>query len=260
MFVTSGGIKIHYKSEGTGPALILRTGAGGDLRIWHDAGYVAGLKGYRKILIDQRGRGMSDRPSTVESHRYEHHISDIAAVLDDAGVDSAAFLGYSAGAVMGIAFGIAHPTRLRALVGIGSLYLQNLSEQPKLPDVDAEIRRIVAAGGVRADVEMYMRQDNDRFPDPIHKNVLDGDPFMKALDTVAALDWRGPLDAYPNLRVPVLMLTGEREDQERTTEKAIERIPNGRVVRLRGVGHLSAFYRSDLTLPHILPFLRELLV
>jgi pimeloyl-ACP methyl ester carboxylesterase len=260
MFVTNEGIQIHYETEGTGPALILRTGAGGDFRIWRDAGYVAGLKGCRKILIDQRGRGMSDRPSTVESHRYEHHISDIAAVLDDAGVESAAFLGYSAGAVMGIAFGIAHPTRLKALVGIGSLPFQNNSDQPKPGDVQAEIQRIVAAGGVRADVEMYMRQDNDRFPDPLHRNVLGGDPFMKALDTVAALDWHGPLDAYSNLRAPVLMLTGEREDNERTTEKAIERMPNGRVVHLRGIGHLSAFYRSDLTLPHILAFLREFFV
>lgn len=257
MFVTNGGIRIHYEVEGTGPAIIMRTGAGGDLRIWRDAGYVAGLPGYSKILVDQRGRGMSDRPSTVESHRMDLHVADICAVLDDAGIKSVAFLGYSAGAVMGVAFGSAHPTRLQALIGIGTLPFANYSERPKPPDLQAEIQRVVAAGGVRAEYEAFAKEENDRFPDPIHRNVIEGDPLMRALDGVAALEWRGPLDAYPNLRAPVLMIGGEREDPERQTEKSISRIPNARIVRLPGSGHLSAFYRSELTLPHILSFLRE---
>jgi pimeloyl-ACP methyl ester carboxylesterase len=71
MFVTNDGVKIHYESEGEGPAILMHTGAGGDSRIWRDAGYVRGLVGFRKILMDQRGRGLSDRPNTIESHSIE---------------------------------------------------------------------------------------------------------------------------------------------------------------------------------------------
>ncbi len=160
---------------------------------------------------------------------------------------------------MGVAFGSLHPDRLTALVGIGSLYCYNIRDRPKPADPDAEVQRITAAGGVRAEYEAFMKEDNDRFPDPIHENVIGGDPFMRALDAVAAYStqWRGPLDAYPTLRAPVLMLSGEREDPERETEKSVAKIPNGTVVRLQGVGHLSAFYRSDLTLTHIRPFLQK---
>lgn len=259
MFVTDGGVKIHYESEGTGLAVILHTGAGGDLRIWREAGYVAGLHGFRRILIDQRGRGMSDRPSSIESHRMEWFVSDICAVLDDAGVEAAAFWGYSNGAVVGVAFGSAHPTRLKALVGTGSLPYQNFTGLPKPADSKAEIERMVAAGGVRVDLTLHMERSKDRFPEAIQRNVLEGDPLMYALDDLAWNDWHGPLEAYPTLRAPVLMVAGELEDSKRQTERSIEKIPNGRLVRLPGIGHLSAFYRSDLVLPYVLPFLQETL-
>ena len=115
--VTSDGVKIHYEVRGNGPAILFHTGAGGDSRIWEYAGYVDGLPGFTKILMDQRGRGRSGRPDTPESHRMEHFVADIGAVLDDAGLESAAFWGYSNGVYPGLAFGVAHPTRLRALVG-----------------------------------------------------------------------------------------------------------------------------------------------
>jgi pimeloyl-ACP methyl ester carboxylesterase len=259
MFVNNDGVKIHYESEGSGPAIIMHTGAGGDCRIWKDAGYVEGLPEFRKILMDQRGRGLSDRPTSLESHSYERRVSDICKVLDDAGVESAAFMGYSAGAVMGVAFGSAHPTRLRALVGIGTLPFANNSELPKPPDWSEWISQVVAVGGVRKEYEEFMKKENDRFPDPIHQNVIGGDPLMRALDGVGGYELNGPLNMYPNLRAPALIVAGELEDPERQTEKSIAMIPGGMLVRLRGIGHLSSFYRSDLTLPHIRPFLKDTL-
>ena len=257
MFVNNEGVKIHYEVEGSGPAIVFHTGAGGDYRIWKEAGYVAGLQGFRKILIDQRGRGLSDRPSTLESHRMEYFVSDVCAVLDDVGEKSVAFWGYSNGALVGIAFGSAHPTRLKALIGIGSLPYQNFTDLPRPVDPKAEIERIVSAGGVKADVTLHMERTKDRFPEAIETNVLEGDPLMYALDDLAWNEWRGPLEAYPTMHVPVLMIAGELEDSKRQTEKSIAKLPSGRLLRIPGIGHLSAFYRSDLVLPHVLPFLKQ---
>jgi len=129
-FVSSNGVRICYESEGVGPAVVFQTGAGGDLRIWRYAGYPDGLSGFRRILMDQRGRGRSDRPDTIESHRMERHVEDVGAVLDDAGVERCAFWGYSNEILVGLAFGVAHPSRLVALVGTGGLPFQNVSELP----------------------------------------------------------------------------------------------------------------------------------
>ena len=257
MFVTNAGVRIYYEVEGTGPTILFHTGAGGDHRIWKYAGYVAALQGYRKILVDQRGRGFSDRPSTIESHRMEWFVSDVCAVLDDVGVESVRFWGYSNGALVGVAFGSAYPKRLRVLVGIGSLPFQNFSDLPRPVDPKGEIERMVSAGGVNADVKLHTERTKERFPEAIEKNVLGGDPLMYALDDLAWNEWRGPLEAYPTLHVPVLVVAGELEDSKRQTEKSITKLPNGRLVRIPGIGHLSAFYRSDLVLPHVLPFLEQ---
>jgi hypothetical protein len=82
---------------------------------------------------------------------------------------------------------------------------------------------------------------------------------MYALDGVAWMSWRGPKSAYPTFPAPVLAIGGEREDPKRQTEQSIERLPDGRVIRLAGLGHLGAFYRSDMALPHARPFLERTL-
>ncbi len=252
----SDGVRIHYDDEGRGPAIVFHTGAGGDSRIWQAAGYTTGLQGFRHILIDQRGRGRSDRPTTVESHQMECFVSDVRVVLDDAAVESCAFWGYSSGILTGIAFGTAYPDRLRGLVGTGALPFCNLAELPPL-DPEAWIREDVAQGGVGHEVDSLMISEHDRFPEAIDRNVREGDPVMHALDRLGRRRWRGPLDLYRRFRPPVLILTGEKEDQEEETKRSAALLPNVKLVRLAGVGHLGAFYRSDLTLPHALPFLEE---
>jgi pimeloyl-ACP methyl ester carboxylesterase len=254
-FVTNAGVKIHYESQGSGPAVVFHTGAGGDLRIWQQAGYLDGLSGFRKILIDQRGRGESDRPSSVEAHRLEWFVSDLEKVLDAVGVRSTAFWGYSNGTYVGVAFGAAHPDRLWALVGTGSLSYRNFDETPRTQTPEQIINEDVAAGGVRAEVAARMRDENDQFPKEIHDNVVAGDSRMHALDGVAWLDWHGPLAVYPRIQMPVLMLAGENEDPNRVTEKSVAALADARLVRFPGLGHLGSFYRSDVALPHARPFL-----
>ena len=255
--ITSEGVSIWYEVRGEGPALLFHTGAGGDSRIWEYAGYVDGLPGFAKILMDQRGRGRSGRPETSEAHRMEHFVADIGAVLDDAGVESAGFWGYSNAVFAGLAFGIAHPRRLRALLGTGTLPYQDISDLGPVTDEAAFIAEQVAKGGVGQDVDGYQAQDGERFPDPIDRNVRDGDPRMYALDRIGRRSWHGPKSLYPSFRAPVLMLTGEKEEDEGQTVKALAALPNARGVRIPGVGHLASFYRSDLALPYALPFLRE---
>jgi pimeloyl-ACP methyl ester carboxylesterase len=44
-----GNVPVHYEVAGEGPPLLLHTGAGGDGRIWQEAGYPMGLAGFRVI-------------------------------------------------------------------------------------------------------------------------------------------------------------------------------------------------------------------
>ncbi len=255
--IKSAGVEIHYEVRGEGPAILFHTGAGGDCRMWELAGYVDALPGFRKILMDQRGRGRSGRPRDVEAHRMEHCVSDVAAVLDDAGEESAAFWGYSNGIFVGLAFGAAHPGRLRALLGIGTLPDYDICDLPPIEDPQALIQECVAKGGVSQDVDAFMKQDGERFPDAIDRNVRESDPVMYALGRIARRSWKGPKSLYATFAPPALVLTGEKETDEGKTEESIRAMPLGRVVRIAGAGHLASFHRSDLTIGHALPFLRR---
>src|ERR1700674_1094217 len=92
------GVRLHYSDLGAGPAVFFHTGGGGDGTMWKTAGYVDGLPGRRHLLFDHRGHGRSDKPERLEAHRMVEYIADVIAVLDHAGVDRAAMVGYSDGA------------------------------------------------------------------------------------------------------------------------------------------------------------------
>ena len=107
------------------------------------------------------------------------------------------------------------------------------------------------------DVDAFMKQDGERFPEAIDRNVRESDPVMYALGRIARRSWRGPKSLYATFAAPALILTGEREADEGKTEESARAMPRGQVVRIPGTGHLASFFRSDLTIPHALPFLRR---
>ncbi len=255
----NGDIRIHYEVEGTGPALLLHTGAGGDLEIWKEAGYPQALHGLQVILMDPRGRGQSSRPTRVEDHRMERYAEDIVAVLDDVGADTAGFWGYSNGFHVGLAFGSAFPRRLRALVGTGAVTRMDLTDLPPIPDRPTFIASVIQEGGVRASLDRYMLEEEDRFPDAIDRNVRATDAEMGALRQIAWRSWRGPKSVLASIQAPVLIIQGEKEDKTDSTQAFVAGLRQGRVVTLPGQGHLSSFYRSDLAIPIALPFLQEYL-
>lgn len=73
------------------------------------------------IMVEHRGIGMSRRTDTgadlpAEAITVDQVVDDIAAVLDDAGVDTAVIYGTSYGAYLASGVGVRHPGRVAAMV------------------------------------------------------------------------------------------------------------------------------------------------
>jgi non-heme chloroperoxidase len=68
-YTRRAGVRLHYQDAGSGPAVLLHTGGGGDGRMWELAGYTAALAGYRTLVLDHRGHGGSDCPAGECSSR-----------------------------------------------------------------------------------------------------------------------------------------------------------------------------------------------
>lgn len=81
----------------------------------------AAAEGLDVIMIEHRGVGMSrhdDRGADLppEALTIGAVVDDVAAVLDDAGVDSAVVYGTSYGTYLAAGFGVRHPIRVHAMV------------------------------------------------------------------------------------------------------------------------------------------------
>ena len=70
------------------------------------------------VRFDQRGCGLSDRDGVEFS--FEKFVEDFEAVIDAAGLDRFDLLGFSGGAMTGIAYAARHPQRVNRFVICGS--------------------------------------------------------------------------------------------------------------------------------------------
>jgi len=120
----SRGFKISYDDAGQGPVIVLIPGLTMSAADWRDAGYVDQLAvSHRVLSVDPLGNGVSDKPHDPGAYAYPAVAADVVAVMDAAGVDRATVWGYSRGAALALALGL-------AAVGVQIWQLVSLSFWP----------------------------------------------------------------------------------------------------------------------------------
>ena len=253
-YVTSNGVRIHYESVGSGPPIILGHGGTGNSSMWRQAGYLDGLSGYRCILIDRRGHGLSEKPDDTNDYGMEQQISDILAVLDALRISRATYWGFSAGGSVGFALVARRPDRVAAFIAGGAdskpypeQSAQSFRDEDALKDlqsIDENEEGVVIPHWAKelsgSDLEMYLRD--------YEAHISERSAWSK---------WSGEWDSLPRIETPTLIMCGSREDPGRESEVEAKRLQNGRAVILDGFGHIGAFLRSDLSIPIVKAFLGE---
>lgn len=112
------GVRIAYEVHGTGSSrlpLLLSHGFGESARMW--APNVAALSAERPVITwDMRGHGDSDSPDDQALYNQRACLGDMAALLDAAGAKRAVLGGLSLGGYLSLAFRLAFPERVAALL------------------------------------------------------------------------------------------------------------------------------------------------
>lgn len=72
--------------------------------------------GYRVVLPDFLGHGLSDKPRHASTYRMDHYATDMVALLDHLDVEQAVFGGVSLGADVSLHLAVAAPQRVRGLL------------------------------------------------------------------------------------------------------------------------------------------------
>ena len=119
-YAKSGDVHVAYQAFGEGDIdLVLVPGWTSHLDVWWDSqvssSWLQRMGEYARVLVfDKRGTGLSDRSDTVPG--LDERMDDIRAVMDHAGCQSAAVLGWSEGGTLAALFAASHPDRCSALV------------------------------------------------------------------------------------------------------------------------------------------------
>jgi pimeloyl-ACP methyl ester carboxylesterase len=116
------GISLHYKDEGSGPAILLVHGSSGDLKDWN--GWVKVLKeNYRVVRLELPGFGLTGQ---VPSGNYsvDRYLGLVDALMGELGIDRFAIAGVSYGGLVAFRYAGTRTDRVTALVLMNSAGIQ----------------------------------------------------------------------------------------------------------------------------------------
>lgn len=244
---------------GNGPPIVLLAGLGSTTRIWGNLPAVLG-RDLRVIAVDNRGVGGSRDGGPFS---FAGAAEDLAAVLDDRGVDRAAILGASMGGVIALHAAISHSDRISRLVIASSSarlsvhgrrlleVLQDLLLYAPAERVGAALMTLAFApsfherfGGFVNDTENLYGPDDADVPG----TLLQIDHLLKGWDL---REW------LPSVGTPALVLYGDHDPvvaPDETKELAAA-LPNGELGKVPGAAHSVLAEGGESTLDTVMAFL-----
>src|SRR5207244_5242694 len=119
----SDGVRLHYEVNGPeqGTPIIAVHGFASDYRLnWAGTRWQETLTqaGFRVVGLDCRGHGHSDKPHDTAAYAIELMAGDVVRLLDHLDIATAAYIGYSMGARIGMQVVLDRPDRIsRAVLG-----------------------------------------------------------------------------------------------------------------------------------------------
>ena len=114
-YADSGGVKIHYRTLGQGPLVIMIHGFPDFWYTWRDQMQVLAKK-FQVVAVDLRGYNLSDKPEGVENYSLDKLVGDIHAVLTHLKQEKAVIVGHDWGGMIAWTFAMTHPEMTERLI------------------------------------------------------------------------------------------------------------------------------------------------
>lgn len=246
-FITIDGVRIHYRDEGTGPAVVLLHANFSNLIDWDP--WVDALKDrYRVVRFDMTSHGLTG-PDPTGDYTQQRTVLLTERFIDALGLDKFTLGGTSMGGTVAIHYTAAHPERVERLILLspGSLEGRERKRRGSVPKVGYVLKYILP----RALPQAMLRSgfgDPTRLPDSLVDRWYD--MWMREGQREAQLDRLSQYQAgdieglIRSLRVPVLLLWGEANstavfEQSVEFRQLLENVPVLKFISYPGVGHMA---------------------
>lgn len=262
------GARLHYLRRGTGPSLVLIHGNGVMLQDWIVSGIFDALcHSFDVIAFDRPGFGYSSRArKSIWTPQTQARL--IAAAMDRLGVGDATVVGHSFGALVSLALALDHASKVSRLVLLGGYYFPTfrpdilLNAGPAVPLTGDLIRHTIGPLAGRAMMPAAERRLfapapvdpgwKERFPIDMvvrpSQMRATAEDFGVAIPAAAALSKR-----YGELDLPITVMAGPGDKivGYDHSERFHEAVPDSRLVRVDGAGHMVHYTARDTILAEI---------
>lgn len=261
-FYRSRGLRLHYESVGEGEPVLLVHGFTNYGLVWAPQAAALVHSGYRVVMPDLVGHGLSDAAEQVT--RVRDHAADMVALFDQLGIERAAVCGLSLGGMVAQQMAVDHPDRVSAMM-VADSRAENAGMRPA---VEGWIGEFEGSGGPLARLEKtYPILLNDAYrASPAGLATLElwrivlarvtGRSLANVARGMAEFDVVAEL---PALQTRTLVVSGS-EDRLIPTElsrRTAELVPGAGFAVIAGGGHISSLDSAAEFNRLLLDFLKE---
>jgi len=247
------GISVRYEDSGSGPAVFLTHGYAATGRMWAPQRQALNDARYRLITWDMRGHGGTDSPDDPAQYSEALTVRDMMTLLDMLGVERAVVGGLSLGGYMSLAFYLAHPERVRALV------LCDTGPGYRNPEGRAVWNRRAEKQALNFEqngLEAASQSPEVRATLKDHRSAMGLAHSGRGM--LAQFDSR-VIDSLAYIRVPALILIGERDEPFLAgSQYMANKIPDARLEVIAEAGHASNMDQPEAFTRVLLAFLGSL--
>lgn len=267
------GREIHLRDEGPrdAPVIVLLHGSNADLHTWRQWADIL-TEDYRVIRYDQRGHGLTG-PAPDDDYSAEGFGADIDAVTEKLGIDTFTLAGNSMGGGIAMAYAMAKPWRLEALV------LIDASGAPVKREGGGNIAFTLAAWPVIGHIMSQL------LPRSLVEKSLSQSVSNQDIVTDEAVDRYWELARYPGnrgatrkrfatsraaysaeavaqVKVPALVMWGKEDSliPYEAGEWYAKHLPNATLVGYDGIGHIPMEEAPELSANGLRIWLAEALL
>lgn len=260
MFVKVGEYSIYYEVRGSGEPVLLLNGAMMSTTSWNFQLPALLANNYRVILMDFLGQGQSDKPRI--RFRMTHHVDEVRAVLDAAGIEGANMVGVSYGGEVAMLCAIKLPDRVRSLVVGNSVSRIDNSMRTRadrwLMATRFRSGRILWQCVVP---DLYSSEFLEKHWEFVAKtapsfDLIDFGALEEILKAFMELDIA---DQLGRIGVPTLVLSADEDATKppRYSTEIQKHIPGAELKVIAGAGHLAMWEKPDAFNKEILDFLAK---
>ena len=259
------GARLHYVERGSGPAIVMIHGLGGQLRNFSYAMLEPLAQDHRVVLVDRPGSGYSTADDDSEPGIVEQ-AAIIARFIETLGIERPLDVGHSLGGAVALALALERPALIRGLALIAPL-TQPQDDVPEafrgLAAIPPSMRRLMAQtlGTPMSRLTAERTLTAVFAPEPVpHDFAMRGGGALSqrpgAIAAAAADLASGGQDMaalalrYPDLVVPTAILYGREDailDPTRHGHRTAAIIPGARIEVIEG-GHMIPVTAPDATI------------